>query len=61
MLLFFRDQTRNTSHDVSDRERSSHEDSDDHGSAFEAYKKPAMSTFGKTSAVRGFEPSRHIR
>ncbi|XP_056002922.1 tight junction protein ZO-1-like isoform X20 [Ostrea edulis] len=55
-----RDQTRNTSHDVSDRERSSHEDSDDHGSAFEAYKKPAMSTFGKTSAVRGFEPSRHI-
>ncbi|XP_056002906.1 tight junction protein ZO-1-like isoform X5 [Ostrea edulis] len=56
-----RDQTRNTSHDVSDRERSSHEDSDDHGSAFEAYKKPAMSTFGKTSAVRGFEPSRHIR
>lgn len=48
-------------HEASDRERSSHEDSSDHGSAFEAYRKPAMSTFGKVPAGKGFEPSKHIR
>ncbi|XP_061190159.1 tight junction protein ZO-1-like isoform X3 [Saccostrea echinata] len=55
-----RDQNKVMSHDVSDRERSSHEDSDDHGSAFEAYRKPIMSTFGKVSPGKGFEPSKHI-
>lgn len=56
-----RDHSRAVNHEASDRERSSHEDSSDHGSAFEAYRKPAMSTFGKVPAGKGFEPSKHIR
>lgn len=59
--FLFRDHSRNVNHEASDRERSSHEDSSDHGSAFEAYRKPAMSTFGKVPAGKGFEPSKHIR
>ncbi|XP_052695379.1 tight junction protein ZO-1-like isoform X9 [Crassostrea angulata] len=55
-----RDHSRAVNHEASDRERSSHEDSSDHGSAFEAYRKPAMSTFGKVPAGKGFEPSKHI-
>eukprot|EP00105_Crassostrea_gigas_P017858 XP_011435800.2 PREDICTED: tight junction protein ZO-1 isoform X2 [Crassostrea gigas] len=55
------DHSRAVNHEASDRERSSHEDSSDHGSAFEAYRKPAMSTFGKVPAGKGFEPSKHIR
>lgn len=59
--FLFRDHSRTVNHEASDRERSSHEDSSDHGSAFEAYRKPAMSTFGKVPAGKGFEPSKHIR
>lgn len=59
--FLFRDHSRAVNHEASDRERSSHEDSSDHGSAFEAYRKPAMSTFGKVPAGKGFEPSKHIR
>ena len=39
-----------------DRDRASSQDpndSDDRGSAFEAYKKPAMSTFGKVDRSQG--------
>nr|XP_022306894.1 uncharacterized protein LOC111113163 isoform X3 [Crassostrea virginica] len=58
-----RERSKVSHHDASDRERSTHEDSSDHGSAFEAYRKPAMTTFGKLSATpgKGFEPSKHIR
>ncbi|XP_078328318.1 tight junction protein 1-like isoform X10 [Crassostrea virginica] len=57
-----RERSKVSHHDASDRERSTHEDSSDHGSAFEAYRKPAMTTFGKLSATpgKGFEPSKHI-
>lgn len=61
IYFLFRDHSRAVNHEASDRERSSHEDSSDHGSAFEAYRKPAMSTFGKVPAGKGFEPSKHIR
>lgn len=48
-------------YEVSDRERSSYEDSSDYGSVFEVYRKFVMFTFGKVLVGKGFEFSKYIR